>query len=737
MLRKLFIGLCLFLWLCSPAWAILATNGIPVDPHGFPLFYQDAGTPGLQLELCLDANGMCVVDPTGAEAFWWIADAQVRPLVAGGKAILVMGLEAAYSANGDVIDGNQISFARIRVRVDVAQPGHYLITHPYGVIDLPNVTVADGINYTEDIGAINPLDPIAAFAGALAGKIGPFLTWPNFATDPTLVDPVTGAQYIGDPGIAHTVVGSPLGTNFFRIERENPTNPGTFAFVDETNLFTVSGKVLSPTTPAVAHVFPTPAAPKLLAVGPVNRAAAFPAAGSNLAHPGGPAAVPEFTLNQPPPPNDYPAGTGYPIGYPYWYQDSPDDIPAIIASGVTPFSATPGLKLTICPGGDPMCISMPADPVAGLNVGDESFWWSADASVIGQGVDALLVMGLEGAFGGVGTVNEGDQIAFTRLRIRIDTPVAGDYTVTYPFGQIVFPGVPAGTRAINFTEDLGTINPAAPDTAFTGALFGNIPRFLTWTTFNPDPALTDPTLVIPNAANALAPFLYIGNPVILHAVTGSPLGTNFFRVQGPGIDVQTDLFTVQGKVYSPATFVPPPPVAGLVAVADAVTLTGGAATVINVLANDTFTLPVTVELLPQATFGPADGLAVVNADNTVTYTPAAGFTGVDSFTYRINAGGLLSNNATVTITVDNMTVDRAELDLRRLTWNIKGTAAPGAVLTLNEGPNLGGAGIGSVLVAADGKWQFRGRALSAPTATSISVVSSTGTQLLNQPLRIR
>ncbi|MGE5839818.1 MAG: hypothetical protein ACM34H_07770, partial [Deltaproteobacteria bacterium] len=224
MFRKLFLGLCLFFWLCSPAWAILATVGTPpVDRPGFPLnlgfpaFYGD-GT--IALELCLDTNGMCVVDPTGAEAFWWLADAQVRPLVAGGKAILVMGLEAAYGGTGEVIDGNQMSFARIRVRVDVAQAGNYRITHPYGVLSFPNVTVAEGINFTEDIGGFNPLDPAAAFAGALAGKIGPFLTWPNFATDPALLDPVTGARYIGDPAVAHTVTGGTNG-NVFRIEREN------------------------------------------------------------------------------------------------------------------------------------------------------------------------------------------------------------------------------------------------------------------------------------------------------------------------------------------------------------------------------------------------------------------------------------------------------------------------------------------------------------------------------------
>jgi FtsP/CotA-like multicopper oxidase with cupredoxin domain len=52
--------------------------------------------------------------------------------------------------------------------------------------------------------------------------------------------------------------------------------------------------------------------------------------------------------------------------------------------------------------------------------------------------------------------------------------------------------------------------------------------------------------------------------------------------------------------------------------------------------------------------GPANGTAISNGDGTVTYTPASGFTGTDSFTYKVSdttTGAQLSNAATVTVTV--------------------------------------------------------------------------------------
>jgi uncharacterized protein (TIGR01370 family) len=50
--------------------------------------------------------------------------------------------------------------------------------------------------------------------------------------------------------------------------------------------------------------------------------------------------------------------------------------------------------------------------------------------------------------------------------------------------------------------------------------------------------------------------------------------------------------------------------------------------------------------------GPAHGTLLLNVDGSLTYTPAAGFSGVDSFTYKANDGTTNSNAATVNINVD-------------------------------------------------------------------------------------
>ena len=47
----------------------------------------------------------------------------------------------------------------------------------------------------------------------------------------------------------------------------------------------------------------------------------------------------------------------------------------------------------------------------------------------------------------------------------------------------------------------------------------------------------------------------------------------------------------------------------------------------------------------------ANGTVTINADDTITYTPAAGFTGTDSFTYWIVDGQSALANAVVTVTV--------------------------------------------------------------------------------------
>ncbi|MEO1505529.1 MAG: Ig-like domain-containing protein, partial [Pseudomonadota bacterium] len=70
--------------------------------------------------------------------------------------------------------------------------------------------------------------------------------------------------------------------------------------------------------------------------------------------------------------------------------------------------------------------------------------------------------------------------------------------------------------------------------------------------------------------------------------------------------------------------------------------------VINVLANDTDVDPDTLSVVAVGT--PSNGQAVDNGDGTVTYTPNAGFSGTDTFTYDVN-DGTVTRTATVTVAV--------------------------------------------------------------------------------------
>lgn len=74
----------------------------------------------------------------------------------------------------------------------------------------------------------------------------------------------------------------------------------------------------------------------------------------------------------------------------------------------------------------------------------------------------------------------------------------------------------------------------------------------------------------------------------------------------------------------------------------------------GVLGNDidAFSLPVTVAA-PRPTSGPANGSLSLQADGSFTYTPNAGFSGTDSFTYRTTNGTYNSSAATVTISVED------------------------------------------------------------------------------------
>ena len=95
------------------------------------------------------------------------------------------------------------------------------------------------------------------------------------------------------------------------------------------------------------------------------------------------------------------------------------------------------------------------------------------------------------------------------------------------------------------------------------------------------------------------------------------------------------------------------------AVDDTATTKAGAAVTTTVRANDTTASGQPLGV-PAVTTGPAHGTAAVNADGTITYVPAAGFSGTDSYTYRVcdtSHPTPVCDTATVTVQVDKPKFD--------------------------------------------------------------------------------
>jgi hypothetical protein len=363
--------------------------------------------------------------------------------------------------------------------------------------------------------------------------------------------------------------------------------------------------------------------------------------------------------------------------FPLWYQDFSDSAVSEDANpnyGIGPDAG--GLKLELCLDQNGLCLLENPNAAAPIafpdNFGPEAFWWTGEAAMpIATTGGGLLVLALEAAFDPE-VIAAGNEVAFGRVRIRIDVPVVGTYTVTHPYGVEVFevteidPG-----NEINVTEDIGI------GAGFAGALASNVGPFLFW---DADLPVTD--------VDTLDAF-YIGNPAIGHRVLGSPLGTNFFRIDGPegsnldgaGNDfVETDLFAVSGKVFTDGVLANTAPTA----VPDATATLAGTPVVIDVLGNDFFTdVPINPGSLTMAQpTGGTAAMTVIDGQVRATYTPNAGFTGVDTFTYTVTGfGGMESAPATVTVTVEDLQVTKAEFRPKLMKWRISGTSTD---TTLNE-----------------------------------------------------
>jgi hypothetical protein len=228
-------------------------------------------------------------------------------------------------------------------------------------------------------------------------------------------------------------------------------------------------------------------------------------------------------------------------GMPVWYQDNSGVALAqcLDQNGFCPFAGTPFAT------NPPAIATVP--PISALNFPVEVFYHNATATLsVGSGAKAVLTLPLEGTT--LGAVALGQY--FTFIRVDMKRIVAGltpnsTYKITHPYGTFtVSTNAVGGIPAVNgqaFRSQDGCA--AAP---------------------------CDFTLLLPATVTGMGPFLssiagplrdpvtgntYIGDSVTPVTITGSPLGTNVFQIDGPNIGgagvntISTNQFVLTGKLY--------------------------------------------------------------------------------------------------------------------------------------------------------------------------------------------
>lgn len=226
-------------------------------------------------------------------------------------------------------------------------------------------------------------------------------------------------------------------------------------------------------------------------------------------------------------------------GFAAWYQDSHGrTLDLCLSKAVSSrVAGAPGAPAYMCLLGATPGVFDDAQPIVfPTNFPDEAFWFTGDGSIVdaARGIDLTYVSAVEAAFAAEEPV-EGDQVSFGRIRIRVDVPTAGVYTITHPYGVDIFDVPAGGSRAINMTRDIGIGTPKTYD----GALKSDIGPFLR--SVNGPYTETNP---VTGSAEK-----FVGDPNLEEAFTGSPFNTNYIRIEGPnGLDLRTTVMAISGKL---------------------------------------------------------------------------------------------------------------------------------------------------------------------------------------------
>jgi Bacterial Ig domain len=719
------------------AHAVLERTG-PLDTaNGFPRWYQD--TSGLTFELCLPqtpaelAGGHCLLLPGDAPAtpevfpgqffdehFWWQSTAALTP-ASGGKALLVLGLEAAFSA--DVAPGNQISFSRVRVRLIPAPvSGTYRFIHPYGEESIVG-TAGERIFFTDDVGIGAPGD----FTGATKGRVGPFLLpslTPGAAEIPPVPGPVPGKLYIADPARIGPVTGSPLppflgsdgqmhNHNVFRIEGPPGSNLGG-AGVDfiETSDFTLMGRIYTGQMPSLVVAdrasFARNGGDQKLDV----FATAFRSAGSRLpagVRPPGVAPVTSFY--------NAPCGTTVDAaGNLIDYTQPAGAFETLMKAynnsrwGQTSFPSGTPLPDSVCLK-DNSAVDVNGQHIPGyhpLPIND-------DVKV----TDALF-----------DPVNSTLTVKATSSdQVNAPTLTLADFNVPLVAGTVTVPGVtapPAKVRVLSSGRGVGESDEVSTGNAGPGSGGGGDPVLASndVATTNEDTAVVIP--VIANDKRKGAPIDLAAKPITLAIVGGGTKGTVVANnatgavtytpnANANGPDTFSYTLTIDGVTSNIATVAVNITPVNDAPVATADTAGGAINTplVINVLANDTDVDGDKLSIVAgsvTAPVGPAGSTstATANADGTVTFN--GNTQGAYRFNYQATDGTIPTAATQVTVTLSGaevVGVIGADYVTSKNRWKVDGTTSipTGHTLTLK----LTGAG--------GAQCNANGRVLATTTST--------------------
>ncbi|MEX5668605.1 Ig-like domain-containing protein [Pseudomonas neuropathica] len=672
----------------------------------FPMWYQDNNL--LSMELCQsraassrvavstppaymctllpepgvfdDSLPMVFPDNWPPEAFWFLAETTIPNNGAGyGMDAYVAGIEAAFSS-GNPVDGDQIAFARIRIRVNVPVAGTYTITHPYGV-ETVNVTTPGrrAINITKDIGIGAP----GNFSGALTGAIGPFLRSVNGPY--TEVNPDSGGveTFVGDPNLTEAVTGSPFDTNFVRIV--GPSAAGTI----QTSLFTVAGKVLDNRQQTAVEL--DRATYRRTSTGVRAEVFAKADSSSTLCFRETVALLPG-----PPPTPCQTSLAGDNTGLFFGQRLGTGAVPPVVVVTATN------------PAGTTRPTSVSAKLTDVVKVQTARYNWANKTLLIeATSTDEVAIPDMVAQ--GYGRLSK----TGTLQRITVADLTQPPATVTVKSaagGSDTEPVVVVGTA-----PDTGE-NQAPISNADTGSTSFGVPITLSLLTNDSDPDGNNPLSItaLTQPAAGQGTVALSGTAAVVYtppAVVNTPLTTTFtYKAQDAKGLASANPATVTITV---APNRPP------TAVADSVA-TLGVAIPINVLANDTDpegNVPLGVASLTQ----PAAGRGTVSTDGTViTYTPPATVTTAftTTFTYIArDSFGALSTPATVTVQVsprpaaETFTITTSTVQARsggRFNWDFAGTSSvtTGNTITVQVTTPTGLVTLGTTTVPVTGRWRL-------------------------------